>query len=98
MNDLVNKSGDLVNDLVNDCISRQATQDFISTMNACNDISDEAYQELIVYFENLPPAQPEHLHIVMEKLNKQYEKAINNPFVIKPMAWALYQVWKEYDR
>ena len=41
-----------------DCISRQAAHDFISAMNACNDISDEAYQELMVYFENMPPAQP----------------------------------------
>lgn len=40
---------------IRDAISRQAAQDFICVLKACNDISDEAYQELMVYFENLPP-------------------------------------------
>lgn len=46
----------------------------------------------------LPSAQPEHLCVVMDKISKAYEKAMNTPCIHNPMAWALYQVWKEYDR
>ncbi len=31
-------------------------------------------------------------------LNKQYEKAIQSPYVKKPLAWALYQVWEMADK
>lgn len=31
-------------------------------------------------------------------LQKQYEKAKRSPFVKKPLAWALYQVWKIADK
>ena len=45
-----------------------------------------------------PSAQPEHLHTVMKKINEQYEKAVEMQYIMNPMAWALYQVWKEYDK
>ncbi len=31
-------------------------------------------------------------------LNKQYEKAKQSPYVKKPLAWALYQVWEIADK
>lgn len=43
-------------------------------------------------------AQPEHMHTVMLKIKEKYEKAMNTPCISNPMAWALYQTWKEYDR
>ena len=46
----------------------------------------------------IPPAQPEHMHTVMLKIKEKYEKAMNTPCISNPMAWALYQTWKEYDR
>ena len=39
-----------------DTISRAAALDFVSAMNFCGEISDEAYQKLTVHFENLPSA------------------------------------------
>lgn len=48
--------------------------------------------------KSLPSAQPEHLHTVMEKISKYYEKAMNTPCVNRPMALALYQTWKEYNK
>ena len=45
-----------------------------------------------------PSAKPEHLHTVMKKINEQYEKAVETQYIMNPMAWALYQVWKEYDK
>ena len=47
---------------------------------------------------NLPSAQPEHLQTVMKKIKEKYEKGMNTPSINKPMAWALYETWKEYDR
>lgn len=26
-----------------------------------------------------------------------YQRALNNPSIRKPISWALYQTWKEYD-
>ena len=46
----------------------------------------------------LPSAQPEYMHTVMLKIKEKYEKAMNTPCISNPMAWALYQTWKEYDR
>ena len=37
------------------------------------------------------------LEKVYVELTEEYEKAINNNYVFKPMEYALYQVWKKYD-
>ena len=42
--------------------------------------------------------KPEHMHTVMLKIAEKYEKAMNTSYILNPMAWALYQTWKEYDR
>lgn len=42
----------------------------------------------------IEPEQPEWVKAVQEK----YHKALEMPFIEKPLAWALYQAWKEYDR
>lgn len=60
-------------------------------------------EELINYFstnamERIPSAQPEHLQTVMKKINERYEKGMNTPCINRPMAWALYETWKEYDK
>ena len=34
---------------------------------------------------------------VIKLLNKEYERAKRSPYVKKPLAWALYQVWKVVD-
>ena len=33
----------------------------------------------------------------VERFKKEYEKALNNPFVHDPVAYALYQAWKAAD-
>ena len=45
----------------------------------------------------LSSAQPEHMHTVMQKIKEKYVKAMNTS-CSNPMAWALYQTWKEYAR
>ena len=59
-----------------------------------NDGIDFAISKLSV----MPSAQPEYLQTVMEKIKEKYEKGMNMPYINKPMAWALYETWKEYDR
>ena len=49
-------------------------------------------------FDAIPSAQSEHMHTVMLKIAEKYEKAMNTSCILNPMAWALYQTWKEYDR
>ena len=51
-----------------------------------------------VMIEEAPSVQPEHMHTVMLKIAEKYEKAMNTSCILNPMAWALYQTWKEYDR
>ena len=54
---LVNKSGDLVKDLVNDCISSQAAKDMIK--NHKTDFSTEKdYRTAMACVNAVPPAQP----------------------------------------
>lgn len=55
-------------------------------------------EEAVRRIEQLPSAQPEHMHTVMLKIAEKYEKAMNTSYILNPMAWALYQTWKEYDR
>lgn len=33
----------------------------------------------------------------IERFRHYYDRAIKMPFVKKPVAWALYQTWKEAD-
>ena len=93
-----------------DLISREAAIDAIAKMMptlmsadgshpADQDIlkAQEIYLDCMETIEILPSVQPEH-YAVMNKISKAYEKAINTPCIHNPMAWALYQVWKEYDR
>ena len=74
---------------MDDLISRQAA---IETVRKAKSIG-QAHRMLV----QLPPAQLEHLCTVMERIKEKYAKAMNTPCIHNPMAWALYQVWKEYD-
>lgn len=40
---------------------------------------------------------PMTLEQAIELLREKYERAKNLKYVINPLAWALYQVWKEAD-
>jgi len=86
-----------------DTISRQAA---IDAVNELTKWYLETYHEtrpttvaVIDRLTELPSAEPEHMHTVMQKIKEKYEKAMNTPSCISnPMAWALYQTWKEYAR
>ena len=80
-----------------DTISRQQAIDEI-TEYGFGDTIYMSVAELKRRIEQLPSAQPEHMHTVMLKIAEKYEKAMNTPCILNPMAWALYQTWKEYDR
>ena len=96
---------------MNDLISRQAAIDALKRITfshwfECGEYLSEDTREIEIIssskalevIEELPSAQPEHLQEVMEKINVKYQKAMNTPCIKRPMAWALYKVWKEYDR
>ena len=38
------------------------------------------------------------LEQAIKLLNNEYERAKNMEYVQKPLAWALFQVWKEADK
>ena len=59
---------------------------------------DEGIRNAAAIVLQMPSAQPEHLCTVMERIKEKYAKAMNTPCIHNPMAWALYQVWKEYDK
>lgn len=45
----------------------------------------------------LPSAQPE-LPPYIAEIESEYRKAVDNPYIKKPLAKALYEVWKKHDR
>ena len=86
-----------------DMISRQAALKGLEDLNIASfyeldEHSKEAYTEVKAMLKDLPSAQSEHLCTVMERIKEKYAKAMNTPCIHNPMAWALYQVWKEYDK
>ena len=46
---------------------------------------------------NQPSAQPEQPPYVAE-IEAEYQKAVKMPHIHKPLAKALYEVWKKHDR
>ncbi len=71
----------------NDTISRQAA------INSPVKMIAQGLDWVPVYhIEQLPSAEPEWAQKV-EEYRKNAPQHIHNP-----LAWALYQVWKEYDR
>lgn len=59
------------------------------------------YQSAVTQVRNFPksevsPVRPE-LRKAVELLEKNYERGLNSEFVRDPLAWALYQTWKEID-
>lgn len=47
--------------------------------------------------DRLPSAQPDQPPYVAE-IESEYMKAVNMPYIKKPLAKALYEVWKKHDR
>ena len=77
-------------------------QDAFDALNGCTEIFlnnlpptiDRA--DAVEAIKALPSAQPEQPEWV-QAVERWYNKALCNPCIHKPFAWALYQVWKEYD-
>ena len=87
-----------------DLISRQAVKDIMFNRRGVRIYTHKGeklkrYAEIdLDDFDAIPSAQSEHMHTVMLKIAEKYEKAMNTSCILNPMAWALYQTWKEYDR
>lgn len=74
--------------------------DLISREDAIEEIvSQEAvYADDAIYIlRNMPSAQPELPSYVAE-IEEEYQKAVKSPYIRKPLAKALYEVWKKHDR
>lgn len=91
--------------MADDTISRQAVMTAIGSMPIITDGNGEKLIDktcLRLKIKAIPPAQPEqpaqdYMRTVMKKVKEKYEAAVNTHYIMNPMAWALYQVWKEYD-
>ena len=77
----------------------QITTDDVFIVWFCKTLQNwKALLSTTVPFDAIPSAQSEHMHTVMLKIAEKYEKAMNTSCILNPMAWALHQTWKEYDR
>lgn len=54
-------------------------------------------RDVVTAIVNLPPAQPETPPYVAE-IEDEYKKWVKMPHINKPLAKALYEVWKKHDR
>lgn len=57
---------------------------------------DDIAEECELYLKQVPSAQPDMPEWAQE-VERMYNKALTKPYIKKPLAWALYQAWKEYD-
>ena len=89
MSDLINRQ-DAINAIKNDLSPIINTYDLYRVLKmAC---IDRAVRQV----EQVPSVQPEQPEWV-QTVERWYNKALCKPEIKKPMAWALYQTWKEYD-
>lgn len=45
-----------------------------------------------------PTAKVQKTEKWIQEVKEMYQKAVNLPYIKKPLAWALYQVWKKHDK
>ena len=89
-----------------DLISRQAAIDALGGNEPVGDPSEMDDDDVVKMLERiriiniinkLPSAQPEQPPYVAE-IDAEYQKAVKMPHIHKPLAKALYEVWKKHDR
>ena len=80
------------NQLATDCISRQAVLNLFA--EKCDTV--RPYHEVWQAVKKLPSVEPEIPPYVAE-IEAKYKKWINVPYIKKPLAKALYEVWKKHD-
>lgn len=73
-------------------IERQAAIDAIGEIHSL----DYNAQAIKARIEQLPSAQSE-IPEWAQTVERWYNKALCFPHIKNPIAWALYQAWKEYD-
>ena len=78
---------------MDDLISRQAAIDDIRTMNPKDAQLDIKWVEM--WLKQLPSAKQE-LPEWVQKVEEYRQGAPSH--IYNPLAWSLYQTWKEYDR
>ena len=85
-----------------DLISRQAVLDAFDC--SVGGVPVEAVKYVVEYADKmmsrinaLPSVEPEIPSYVAE-IEAEYAKWINVPYIRKPLAKALYEVWKKHDR
>ena len=82
---------------MDDLISRQAAIDeFYSRADDDGYVCYSA-EDMEGIIRTFPSAQPELPEWVQE-VERMYNKALCKPYIQKPLAWALYEVWKKHDR
>lgn len=84
---------------MSDSIDRQAAIDAINAYLGLSAVSRTiqnmtSIQEIL---EKLPAAQPETPPYIAE-IESEYKKWVSMPSINKPLAKALYEVWKKHDR
>ena len=94
-----------------DYIARKALDEtcyaiYEETLREGKDLTAQEVDQLMLRFEVAIKSAPAAdvmavapmLRKVVKQLHEEYDKAIQNPIVRNPLAYALYQVWKEVDR
>lgn len=78
-----------------DLIDRQAVLSLAKDVVLKNGAKHRCIDATMVH--ELPSTQPEQPPYVAE-IESEYRKAVNMPYIQKPLAKALYEVWKKHDR
>lgn len=99
MNDLINRQAAIDGLNVSAELLRRVLDDadIVGAVRAKYEWGLELIELHISVIKELPSAQPEIPPYVAE-IESEYKKWINVPYIRKPLAKALCEVWKKYDR
>lgn len=81
---------------MSDLIERQAAIDALVKRTHLPWEDLKTLNPMLEVLERLPSAEPEYPEWA-QKVERMYNKALTKPYIKNPLAWALHEVWKEYD-
>lgn len=84
---------------MDDLISRQELLESIERISVKGNVLDDDW--IYRFIQEFPSAQPDtdsRIEQAIRVLQKNYNLALSRDYIRNPIAWALYETWKEFDR
>lgn len=77
-------------------MTKQRLVEYVRMAEYNQEVAEAALDQQAKNVKDWVPVHPD-LRGVVKKLNEQYERSKNSPYVRRPVAHALFKVWKQID-